>query len=267
MTELTDAPSAEPTAIPMPDAPVSAATVETNAESTTAEPGHDDAGDAKPNGVQKRIAEITKEKHEARRAADRAEVERDMLREENARLRGGTQSQTAPSTPNGDKPTLDQFETIEAYTEAVADWKFDQRVAQRETARLQAKAQSSFTERADVARAKYDDFDAVALDRTLPITPSMAEVIRGSDYGAEVAYHLGQNRSEVTRIASLSPLMQAAELGLIAASFAAPKRPSPKSPPPPPPQTVAGMSAGISKEPGQMTNAEYTAWRRGGGGN
>jgi hypothetical protein len=266
MTELTDAPSAEPTAIPMPDAPDSAASVETNAESTTAEPGHDDTGDAKPNGVQKRIAEITKEKHEARRAADRAEVERDMLREEVSRLRGDTQAQATPSGPDA-KPRLDQFETIEDYSEAVADWKFDQRLAQREQAQRQSTAQTTFDERATAVRAKFADFDDVIGDRTLPISPTMAEVIRGSDHGPEVAYHLGQNRSEASRIASLSPLMQAAELGRIAATFAAKPTASPKVPPPPPPKSVNGIASGVSKDPGDMSMSEYSAWRKAGGGN
>jgi hypothetical protein len=41
----------------------------------------------------------------------------------------------------------------------------------------------------------------------------MADVIRASEIGPELAYHLGTNPSEASRIAKMSPYLQAKEIG------------------------------------------------------
>jgi hypothetical protein len=46
----------------------------------------------------------------------------------------------------------------------------------------------------------------------LAVTPFMADAIRSSDQGAEMAYYLGKNPQEAARIAALPVLAQAAEM-------------------------------------------------------
>ena len=53
-------------------------------------------------------------------------------------------------------------------------------------------------------RQKVPDFDAVAHNPNLAITPVMADAMRQSDLGGEVAYYLGKNPSEAMRIARLN---------------------------------------------------------------
>jgi len=48
----------------------------------------------------------------------------------------------------------------------------------------------------------------------------MAESIRASDIGPEVAYYLGANPKEAERISRLAPIMQAKEIGRIEAKLA-----------------------------------------------
>jgi hypothetical protein len=119
----------------------------------------------------------------------------------------------------------------------------------------------SYEQREAQARSAHPDFDSVVRDPSLPITPLMAEVIRESDLGPQVAYHLGTNRQEAARIASLSPARQAAELGRIEAALTKAPVSSPKPIPPAPPQTVGGVSAGLAKSMSEMSYTEFVAAR------
>jgi len=84
---------------------------------------------------------------------------------------------------------------------------------ERELVRQNTQILEAYHEREESARERYDDFDQVAYSPTLPITAVMAETIRGSDVGPEIAYYLGTNPAEAKRIAQLTPLSQAKELG------------------------------------------------------
>jgi hypothetical protein len=117
--------------------------------------------------------------------------------------------------------SVDQFESTEAYADALAYQKAEQLIAQREAAKQQTQVLESYHEREEEARSKYEDFEQVAYNPKLPITNVMAEAIQSSDIGPELAYHLGTNPKEADRISKLSPLAQAKEIGRIEAKLAA----------------------------------------------
>lgn len=116
--------------------------------------------------------------------------------------------------------SADQFESPEAYAEALAYQKAEELIARREAAKQQSQVLESYHEREEEARSKYDDFEQVAYNPKLPITNVMAETIQASDIGPEVAYFLGANPKEAERISRLSPLMQAKEIGKIEVKLA-----------------------------------------------
>lgn len=120
-------------------------------------------------------------------------------------------------------------------------------------------AAEAFTYRETIARDKFADYDAVARNPNVPITTAMAEIIRDSDVGPDLAYHLGKNVQEAARIAALPPTRQAVELGKLEALVTAPK-PLPKQAPAPV-SPVSAIAAGSSKDPAEMSFAEYKAWR------
>ena len=97
--------------------------------------------------------------------------------------------------------------------------KAEQIIAQREAAKQQAALLESYHDREESAREKYDDFEQVAYNPRVPITEVMAETIRASDVGPDVAYYLGANVKEAERIARLSPILQAKEIGKIEAKL------------------------------------------------
>jgi hypothetical protein len=117
--------------------------------------------------------------------------------------------------------SVDQFESTEAYADALAYQKAEQLIAQREAAKQQSQVLESYHEKEEEARSKYEDFEQVAYNPKLPITNVMAEAIQSSDIGPELAYHLGTNPKEADRISKLSPLAQAKEIGRIEAKLAA----------------------------------------------
>lgn len=120
-----------------------------------------------------------------------------------------------PATP----PQPDQFPTVDAYAEALVDFRADEKLAQREQQKRQHETESTYAEREEDARGKYDDFQDVVYNPNLRITTAMAETAKASDIGPEIVYYLGKNPKESARIAQLSPLSQAREIGRIEASL------------------------------------------------
>lgn len=242
------------------------------AQHNTESIGDDAAVEApqKSKGVQKRIDELVKQREEERRRADRLEK---MLERQLA----GQQPQSQPKEERVPEPTPEQFETYEQYVRASAKYEAEKAAAriaeerfQKEMERQRAEEASRSTQdKIRIAKEKYSDFEEVALDPTLPITPSMAEAIMDSEFSADLAYHLGQNRSEAEKISRMSPIAAARALGKIEAKFereatAAPPMPlEPKrvSKAPEPVKPLATSADAPNKDPDKMSTEEWLRWR------
>ena len=144
-------------------------------------------------------------------------------------------------------PTADQFESPQAYAEFIRA-EAEKLVQHREAQKQQAEIMEVYHDREEEARGKYDDFDQVAYNPKLPITDVMAETIRASDIGPDLAYHLGQNPKEAERIARLSPFLQAKEIGKIEAKLAAapPVKKHSSAPAPITPVTARASNPGVA---------------------
>jgi hypothetical protein len=125
------------------------------------------------------------------------------------------QQPAAPAEP----PAPEQFDTTEAYAEALASRKAEELLAKRDEARQQAELLEAYQDREEEARAKYDDFEQVAYNPRLPITTVMAQAIQASDIGPELAYYLGSNPKEAERISRMSAILQAKEIGTVEAKL------------------------------------------------
>lgn len=122
-----------------------------------------------------------------------------------------------------------------------------------------AVTEAAWQERVLPFREKAPDFDQVAYSHP-HMTPLMAEVIKTSEFGPEVAYHLGKNLSDAQRIAGLPPLMAAVELGRLSQRFAAPAAPRTTGAPRPP-TTLQGHGSASTEDPEKMTTEQFRAWR------
>ena len=125
-----------------------------------------------------------------------------------------TRQASQPAAPR-EIPPADQFESVEAYADALAMRKAEELLQQRQIQAQQSQILEAYADREEEARGKYDDFEQVAYNPNVPITNVMAETIRASDAGPDVAYYLGSNPKEADRISRLSPYLQAKELGKI----------------------------------------------------
>jgi len=120
-----------------------------------------------------------------------------------------------------DAPRPESFESAVEYAEALATYRAEQIMRDREQRREQSEVEVAYATREEDARGKYDDFDQIAHNPQLRITQAMAEVIRSSDIGPDLAYYLGTNPKEADRISKLSPFVQAKEIGRIEAKLVA----------------------------------------------
>jgi hypothetical protein len=209
--------------------------------------------DTTPAGVQKRIDKAVKAQREAERRAEALE----------AKLAETTESRPAPAkaaeiappvkAPEG-KPDAKNFDTYEAFNEALVDWKLAaSRAADAKTDSDRKAAEAgiargaAWTKRVEAAKelpALADFDDVLAKAAKLPISEAMHLAIFESDRGPELAYHLASNPEEATRIAQLAPLAAARELGKIEASLpSATAKPAAGKPLPKPPAQAGGGHA------------------------
>lgn len=160
--------------------------------------------------------------------------------------------------------TVDQFESPEAYVEALAYSKAEELISKREAAKQQSAVLESYQEREESAREKYSDFEQVAYNPKLPITNVMAETIQSSDIGAELAYYLGSNPKEADRISRMAPYAQAKEIGKIEAKLSdnPPVKKSTSAPAPISPVTarVSGNPSYDTTDPRSTKTMSTSEW-------
>ena len=172
-------------------------------------------------------------------------------------------AQTAP-TP-AELPPVENFDSVDAYADALAARKAEELLAQREVERQKMDLLDAYHDREEEARSKYDDFEQVAYNPKLPISNAMAETIQASDVGPDIAYYLGSNPKEAARIASLnSPILQAKEIGKIEAKIASEPVLRKTTSAPPPIAPISGRGSGApsydTTDPRSIKNMSTSEW-------
>lgn len=177
---------------------------------------------------------------------------------------------------SSEKPKADNFETYDAYLEAMADWKVEQKEKASEQKRRESEVktqhqrqESAFIERVNSFIEKHDDWDDVMEEiDDIPIPLALQAEFRTSENGPELMYELAKNRAELERIAKLPADHIPRALGRFEASLEkkagateakTTKAPAPLSP------VKAGSAAGVKKsitDPG-LSFSEYERLRRG----
>jgi len=161
-------------------------------------------------------------------------------------------------------PPIEQFETVDAYADALAMHKAEKLIEERESKRQKSEIIEAYHDREEDARTKYADFEQVAYNPSIRITDVMAETIQSSDIGPDVAYYLGANPKEAERISRLLPLSQAKEIGKLEAKLVSEpltKRTS-NAPAPISPVTAkgSGSPAYDTTDPRSMKTMTTTEW-------
>jgi hypothetical protein len=256
------------------------AQADTNADAATAdEADADDPGAETPRkpggGFQKRISELTADKHRAIREAE-------YWREQAARgtpAQPTQQAATPAALPQdiaqwiGAEPKPSDFAAGEfdpAYIRAATVYDVRKEQAQAVLHQRQAQVQhqqaefgrrmSSMVE--DASRADPAVADAVS-DPAFPMPAGVVRVLMECDKPAAVLAHLAKNREEAQRIAALgSPTAVARALDRIEQKLAAAPPPRPSNAPPPP-RTVRGGGGAATPDLSRMSMEDYARHRRG----
>ena len=185
----------------------------------------------------------------------------------------------ARPTPNDKKPDGSlKYGTYEEFAEDLADWKVEQRFAERDKAESERRVQAEqeqkqraitqgWQEKVVKAREKHADYDEVALNPDLPIKPgSVVDVMTlESPHGTDLLYFLGQNPEELDRINALPPIQAARELFRIETSHSGngnTPRPRKVTQAPPPAREVGGRgSAPADDVTAAVNKGDFASYR------
>lgn len=214
--------------------------------------------------AQERINELTKLRRKAER--EREYWRNVALDKSNSVEQGGNKNTSAvtakveeiPNVPP--RPSIENFETTEAYEEALVDWRLDIREARRKADITKAERKSAydkFQREADKIREEYDDFDEV-VERPV-FTSHMRDAILASNIGPMLAYHLGrpENQQLAETIGRLSPAAQILEIGKIEANLTLAQKKRKPTGAPPPINPVGGSGANAITDESKLSDDEW----------
>ena len=253
--------------IPAPDANVP----ETEVTESVADPSTAKADENKEtvSKVQSRFDELTKHRREAER-------DRDYWRDQ--ALRNQIPLPKAEPQPVEDAPLKTEadfdYDSVKYQRYILSEAKNGAvEAAKRE---LQAERdrytishrEASFVNRSQEFAKTVEDFDAVVRNPTLRISDAMAEIIKESDDGPALAYHLGKNPEMADRIAQLPPTAAARVLGKIEAKLeyerekAKDKQVSKAPPPTPKVDAVESSQRVTPDDPASDTAFDSEEWAK-----
>ena len=245
-----------------------------NSETQESAQDTEEAIDEKNPWYKKRIDELTRDKHEARRQTERLEKlleQQEQMLKQFAPKDEPQASKLAQPNPNDfaggqyDPRYMDamlQYTRASAVEEAKAAVaaEYEQRAATQSAMAAQAKLEIAET----ATRAKFADYDAViegiTSDPKLAQNPTIRQALLGLDNGPEIAYMLGRNLDVAYEIAGMdNPIAAGMKLAEIIN-----RAPRAKSNAPTPIKPLNGAAGGVPrnvKNYAEMTTAEYIAAR------
>lgn len=170
--------------------------------------------------------------------------------------------------PPAARPSRENFETEEDYEDALYDYRTPKQVetkpVQEQVAtqptqdNVAPEVRKNWDSQLDACGDKYEDFEDVLV--SIPyqsMSDTMTEVLMESDKGGEIAYFLGNNHAEASRIAGLSASAQVRELDKLGSKFET----TTSSAPDPISEVKGGGDSGL-KDMDKMSPEEYRAERR-----
>lgn len=193
-------------------------------ETPEGEQGEAEETEPKETRFEKRARKLTSEKVVAQAAADAAKAEADYwkqraLGQEGDRTAKPAQPET--TTQPAGKPTYEQYNDLEKYTEASIAWGVEQALNAVEAKKQGARTASAYETRVAEFAENVEDFhDVLDEFKDVPICPEIVEVVTSSDVGPQMAYHLAKNVSEAERINKLPPAQRYMALGRLEAQMA-----------------------------------------------
>jgi len=227
-------------------------------------------GEEKSNPFEKRIKELTGKVRSVKQASEAQLFE---IRQENERLQKELSSR--PEQIEAPK-TLEDFEFddgkyrtyLDTRTADIATSAAKNAVWQVETQFKASQREQEFTSREHKFESEVKDYSDVVYGSdgvmTWAASDAMADEIRLSDLGPDMAYHLAKNPDKALEISKLSERDAIKRMTMLEFELKTEKAKVSKSvseAPPPPPKIPSG-DQGLDKDPADMSDADFAKWRR-----
>ena len=175
--------------------------------------------------MQKAIGKKHREKKEAEEFAAAQYNERRLAEQRAADLErqlNEAKPKAQEKAPETERPARQNFETDDAYIEALAGWKADQKLAEKQAADAQAAAERRQQEIADAAKARLKraaelvpDFEEVFNDMEIGVPNVVAGYMQRSEMFAEIGYYFAKNPDVLLSLSKLDPADQLVTVGKI----------------------------------------------------
>lgn len=179
---------------------------ETQSPDETIETETEESG-KKKNGFERRVEKLNRKATEARLEAE--------FWKQKAMGNAPQETAQAQATQNR-KPQFADYNDIDQFTEALAEWKVDQKLSNYEATQKQKTVEHTYVTRKQEFEKANADFAEVLEDVAhVVFNQGAMTFITESDVGPAIAYELGKNPDEAERISRLSAVRQIAELAKI----------------------------------------------------
>jgi hypothetical protein len=248
--------------VPASPTPAEAATPQADTKASEPETSTG-KGEAEPESrANARIRQLVDEKKAANAAADAAKArEAEARAQADALKRQLDALKPQPAGNELDHPNQASYVTAVAKEAAIEAQRYALQHQQHQAEQLAAESKErAYTARVSEFMEKAPDYHSVTGNPNLQITPLMADAIKETESGAAIAYYLGKNPAEAARIASLSPIGQAAAIGRLEAKVTLPERRTSSAPAPV--KTISGAAGVTQPDPGEMSFEDFRKWRQ-----
>jgi hypothetical protein len=219
--------------------------------------------------LERRFSEITKQREEARKEAQREREAREALEARLAVL----EKQSVPTPKVDEEPQPSQFNDAFEYAKALAEYTADKRIEEMKRQESEAKVAQerqkvieTWAQKVQQAKATLPDFDDIVASSDVVVNDDIRDAILESDVGPQILYHLAENDDVAKKIAGLSAKQALREIGKLEARFEAKEtKPEPtvvRSKAPQPIQPLKGSSvADVPLSTNGEWHGTFQAWK------
>lgn len=178
-----------------------------DAEGNTNSEDSEDESEVKPkkSGFEKRIS-----KEVARKNAALQEV---AYWKKVALEKGVANEKPQAETKVETKPKFADYNDIEAYTDAMTDWKMEKKLQEVQQTSKANTVVKNYNDRIAEFEKTRPDFKEVLAESELTVSDAAKELIFDSEVGPAIVLYLAENEDEAHRINGMSAVRQLAELG------------------------------------------------------
>ena len=242
--------------------------VEERSEPEIEKPEQEEKPKANPK-LERRFSEITKQREEARKEAQREREAREALE---ARL-AALEKQSVPQAPKVDEePQPSQFNDAFEYAKALAEYTADKRIEEMKRQEAEAKAAEerqrvidSWAQRVQSAKAELPDFDEMVASSDVVVNDAIRDAILESDVGPKILYHLAEDADYARKVAGMPIRAALKEIGKLEARFEAKAEEKPvvrsKAPAPVTPIRAAAGIAETKLDSNGQWFGSYSEWK------